>query len=133
MSNNKEIIAVKNQHKNLIEEFLQTQKSVLPEVNIYETDTEFVLKANMPGVSRSDVAVKVENDTLILFGKITDYADAVKRKYILNESEIGNYYRDFKISENIDVNKIEARLDNGQLIVNLPKIEKAKTRTIEIS
>ncbi len=102
-----------------------------PLVNIYETDNEFVLSADMPGVVRKDVKVKVEKDLLIMFGQI-DYANEINKNYILNEQELGNYYRTFRISDSVDQNNIEAKYDNGQLVVNLPKNEKVKPRTINI-
>lgn len=86
----------------------------------------------MPGVSRSEVQVKVIEGSLIVFGKI-NYDEVSNREYILNENEVGNYFRKFKISDSIDKNKINAKYDNGQLIVHLPKNEKAKPRSIDIS
>ncbi|MCW8809814.1 MAG: Hsp20/alpha crystallin family protein [Ignavibacteriaceae bacterium] len=131
MSQNKEIIAVKNLNNNSIEEILRTQESVSPSSDIYENPDEFILVANMPGVSRNEIQVKVINDSLNIFGKI-NYDEAVSRDYILNENEIGNYFRKFKISDAIDKTKINAKYDNGQLMVTLPKLEKAKPRKIEI-
>ena len=132
MSQNKEIIAVKNLNNNSIEEILRTQESVSPSSDIYENSDEFILVANMPGVSRNEIQVKVIDDSLIIFGKI-NYDEAVSRDYILNENEIGNYFRKFKISATIDKTKINAKHDNGQLIVQLPKKENLKQRTIDIS
>lgn len=128
---NKEIIPVKVKGNGSIEELLVTQNYISPLVNIYETDNEFVLTAFMPGVVRDNVKVKVENDSLIMFGQI-DYENAISRDYILNEQEIANYYRTFKISDTVDKSKIEARYDNGQLVVNLQKKEKVKPRRIDI-
>jgi HSP20 family protein len=132
MSQNKEIISVKNLINNSIEEILKTQESVSPASDIYENPDEYVLVANMPGVSRNEVQVKVVDDSLVIFGKI-NYNEVVSRNYILNENEIGNFFRRFKISETIDKTKITARYDNGQLTVHLPKTENVKPRTIEIS
>lgn len=132
MSDNKEIIAVKTLNSNLIDEILRSENNILPSTDIFENQEEFTLIANMPGVSRSDIQVKVIDDSLIVFGKI-NYGEAINRDYILNENEIGNYFRKFKISDSIDKTKISAKYDNGQLIVNLPKSESRKSRTIEIS
>ncbi|GMR24930.1 MAG: Hsp20/alpha crystallin family protein [Ignavibacteria bacterium] len=129
--NNKEIIPVKVKGNSSIEELLVTQNYISPLVNIYENDDEFVLTAFMPGVVRDNVKVKVEADSLIMFGQI-DYENEISRDYILNEQEIANYYRTFKISDTVDKSKIEARYDNGQLVVNLQKKEKAKPRRIDI-
>jgi HSP20 family protein len=128
---NKEMIPVKEEKNNLIEELLETQNYVSPLVNIYETDDEFVLSADMPGVVRKDVKVKVENDLLIMFGRI-DYVNETNKNYILNEQELGNYYRTFRISDSVDQNNVKAKYDNGKLVVNLPKNEKVKPRTINI-
>ena len=116
---------------NLIKELLETQNYVSPLVNIYETENEFVLSADMPGVLRKDLKVKVDNDLLVMFGRI-DYENEISKNYILNEQELGNYYRTFRISDSVDQNKIEAKYDNGKLVVNLPKSEKVKPRTINI-
>jgi HSP20 family protein len=132
MSDNKEIVAVKAINNNSIEEILRTQNNILPTSDIYENTDEFILIANMPGVSRSEIQVKVIEDSLIVFGKI-NYDEVVSRNYILNENELGNYFRKFKISDSINKTNISAKYDNGQLIVNLPKSEKIKPRTIDIS
>jgi HSP20 family protein len=129
--NNSENVPVKVKGNSSLEELLKTQNFITPLVNIYETDNEFVLTANMPGVVRDNVKVKVEDDTLIMFGAI-QYEDAFNRNYLLNEQEIANYYRTFKISDTVDKSNIEARYDNGQLVVNLTKNEKVKPRTINI-
>ena len=128
---NKEMIPVKEEKNNLIEELLETQNYISPLVNIYETDDEFVLSADMPGVVRKDVKVKVENDLLIMFGRI-DYVNEINKNYILNEQELGNYYRTFRISDSVDQSNIKAKYDNGKLVVNLQKNEKVKPRTINI-
>jgi HSP20 family protein len=132
MPDNKEIIAVRDINNYSIEEILRTQNNILPSTDIFENAEEYVLITNMPGVSRSEVQVKVIEDSLIVFGRI-NYDEAINRNYILNENEIGNYFRKFKISDSIDKNKIHAKYDNGQLIVHLSKSEKIKPRTIDIS
>ena len=132
MSDNKEIIAVKAFNNYSIEEILRTQNNILPASDIYENADEYILLANMPGVVRSEVQVKVIEESLIVFGRI-NYDETVNRDYILNENELGNYFRKLKISDSIDKTKISAKYDNGQLIVHLPKSEKIKPRTIDIS
>lgn len=115
-----------------INEILESEYSKEPFVNIYETNDDFVLIAEMPGVSREYVSLRIENNSLIIFGRI-NYHEAINRKYILNENSIGNYFRRFNISDNIDAAKISAQMENGQLIVTLPKYEKVKPRSIHIS
>ena len=125
------MIPVKENINNSIDELLEKQNYISPRVNIYETNDEFVLVANMAGVLRDDLKVKVEKDSLTMFGKI-DYDKQTNKNYILKELEIGNYYRTFNISDSVNQEKIEAKYDNGQLVVSLPKNEKIKPRKIDI-
>lgn len=132
MSDNREIIAVKAINNNSIEEILRRENNISPSTDIYENVDEFIMIINMPGVNRSEIQVKVIDDSLIVFGRI-NYYEVIERDYILNETELGNYYRKFKISSTIDKQKINAKYDNGQLTVVLPKNEISKPRTIDIS
>jgi HSP20 family molecular chaperone IbpA len=131
MSESKEIIAVKALNNNSIGELLRKENNILPSSDIYENVDEYILVANMPGVSRSEIQVKVIDESLIVFGRI-NYNEIVNRDYILNENEIGNYFRKFKISDSIDRTKVSAKYDNGQLVITLPKSERAKPRKIDI-
>ncbi len=113
------------------ESTINTECCYAPLVDIYETSDEFVLSADMPGVNREDVNLKLEDGSMLLFGKI-NYQDALNRRYILKEKETGHFYRKFKISDSIDESKISAKFENGQLIVVLPKHDRVKPRTINI-
>ena len=132
MSNSKELIAIKSINNYSMEEILNRQNSVLPSSDIFETEDEYVMIVNMPGVSRNEIQVRIVDESLIVFGKI-NYDEVITRDYILNENELGNYHRKFKISDSIDKERISAKYDNGQLVVNLPKNERIKPRTIDIS
>lgn len=114
-----------------IDQILDRESSFAPMVDIFETNDEFVLIANMPGVKKENVMLNYEEGSLAILGRV-DYDDTMERKYILNENEIGNYYRKFKISNSIDESKIQAKYENGQLIINLPKHDRAKPKTIQI-
>ncbi len=113
------------------QEALEKECWVAPVVDIFETTDDYTLVASMPGVTKENVKIKMEDGNLIVMGKV-DYDTLLERNYVLNESQIGNFYRKFQISESIDDSRIEAKLENGQLIVNLPKHERAKPKNIEI-
>ncbi len=132
MAEKKELLPIRSIENKSIEELIRTQNYISPSVNIYDNEDEFVLVADMPGSAKDRVKVKVEDDSLIMFGQI-DYDNDLKRDYLLLEREIGNYYRVFKISESVDREKIDAKFENGQLIVRLPKKEKVKPKVIDIS
>jgi len=130
MSDNKDMVSLKEKEQSW-EEVLDSEAVIAPFVDIYENDDDFVLVANMPGVARNDVKLKLEEGSLSIFGKV-NYDELKNRKYILNENEVGNFFRKFRISNSVDETKIEARFDNGQLILKLPKHDRIKPRTIEI-
>jgi len=129
MTENNELIKV--EEKQDWEEALEKENLISPLVNVFETEDDFILSANLPGVERKNIKLKLEGQNLIIIGKI-DYQSKINRNYILQESEIGNYYRSFKIADTIDTSKIEAKYDNGQLLIKLAKSEKIKPKTIKI-
>ena len=131
MTNNNKVATINQAEVSSWEDILEKEAGVAPMVDIYETDEDFVLIANMPGVSRENVKLKMEEGALSIFGKI-DFEEASQRKYTLNENEVGHFYRKFRISGGIDDSKIEAKFENGQLIVKLPKHDRIKPRTISI-
>lgn len=128
---NYDVVRTEEKSTDSWEESFDKESWIAPSVNIYETVDGYSLIANMPGVSRDNIKIKLEDGDLVIMGKI-EYFDRISKKFLLNEAEIGNYYRKFKISETIDESKIEAKLENGQLIVDLPKLERVKPKNIEI-
>ncbi len=132
MTQYSENTVTKEEEQNTWQTLLENERNVMPLVDIFETENEFVLKANMPGVNKDNVHVKLEDKTISVFGKV-NYEEESDRKYILNENVIANYYRKFKLADTIDESKIAAKFENGQLVVNLPKNDKFKPRTININ
>ncbi len=128
--NNKDLVSLKEKEQSW-EEVLDSEAVVAPFVDIYETENDFILVANMPGVTRDEVKLKMDEGSLSIFGKV-NFNELKNRKYILNENEVGNYFRKFRISNSVDETKIEARFDNGQLTLKLPKHDRIKPRTIEV-
>jgi HSP20 family protein len=101
-----------------------------PRVDIFETDTELVLFADLPGVSPQDIELRYERGELILRGKVTP--PAAHGELVLQEYETGDYYRVFQIHETIDAGKIEAEFKNGVLTVHLPKQEAVKPKQVQV-
>ena len=129
MTDNKEMVETKA--KRTWDEALEKEPWVAPLVDIYETQDDYFLTANMPGVSKEDIKIKLEDGHLVIMGRV-NFDEALNRKYVLKELESGNFYRRFKISEGIDESKIDAKLENGVLSVVLPKHERLKPKNIEI-
>jgi HSP20 family molecular chaperone IbpA len=102
-----------------------------PAVDIFETDSEITLLADMPGVKPKDLTIDLRDDVLSLAGEI-DSPEAAKEMEVLREYEMGTYVRQFTLSELIDQAKIEADLKDGVLRLSLPKVEPAQPRKIKV-
>lgn len=113
------------------EDALEQEQWVAPMVDIYETNDDYYLVANMPGVAKEDVKVKLEEGDLVIMGRV-NFLGEMKKKYIMKEIDSSNYFRKFKLSDSVDEDKIDAKLENGRLFVFLPKVERVKPKTIEI-
>ena len=111
----------------------QTKPGVVftPSVDIFETDRELTLLADLPGVTAENLTIDLRENTLTLTGEVEPFESA-NEEDILIEYEIGKYYRQFSLSNVIDQSKINANLTDGVLRLTLPKVEEAKPRKIEV-
>ena len=102
-----------------------------PNVDIFETENEITLLADIPGVKPDDLKIDLKDNVLTLSGEILN-PGSEEEKPIYSEYQTGSYYRQFSISELIDQNKIEARVIDGVLRLALPKVEKMAPRRITV-
>jgi len=111
----------------------QTKPGVVftPSVDIFETDRELTLLADLPGVTAENLNIDLRENTLTLTGDVEPFEMAGEED-ILVEYEIGKYHRQFSLSSVIDQSKIDAKLTDGVLRLTLPKVEEAKPRKIEV-
>lgn len=103
-----------------------------PQVDIYEEEQGVVLLANMPGVDENNVDVEVEKGVLSIRGRI-DYELGEKEEVLSQSFDTGTFYREFSLSDDLEIEGIEASMKNGVLKLNLPKSEKLKARKIQIN
>jgi HSP20 family protein len=101
-----------------------------PRVDIFERDDELVLFADVPGVKQEDVDLRFEKGELTLHGRCAPRQP--KGDLVAEEYGVGDFYRAFTISEQIDPEKIKASLQAGVLTVHLPKHERVKPRKITV-
>lgn len=102
-----------------------------PNVDILETAEELTLIADVPGVKSDAVDIDFDDGVLTIQGKVEPrYGDRVD--FLLSEYGIGDFYRTFRVSEQIDVGRIHAECADGVLSVHLPKAESAKPRKIAV-
>ncbi|MGB5159061.1 Hsp20/alpha crystallin family protein [Desulfobacterium sp. N47] len=112
----------------------QTQSGLVftPAVDIFETEREITLLADMPGVTGDNVTIDLNEGILTVSGNIKPWEEADESD-VLIEFEVGKYYRQFSLSEVIDQSKIEAKMEDGVLRLVLPKAEKAMPRKITVT
>jgi len=101
-----------------------------PRVDIFETESELLLLADLPGVDPQAIDLRYERGELILRGKVAPAPD--RGAPIVEEYESGDFYRVFQIHESIDATRIEAENKNGVLTVHLPKQESVKPKQVQV-
>ncbi len=101
--------------------------------DVKETENEYILEAELPGMSKEDINIELDDNYLQIFARKDEVKEEQNGNYIRRERRAGEYNRSFYI-ENVDENKISARYDNGILNVVLPKKEPTTVnkRTIDI-
>ncbi|MEW6381234.1 MAG: Hsp20/alpha crystallin family protein [bacterium] len=112
------------------EETRQEERFLVPPVDIYETPELLMVIADMPGVDKENVDVRVDNNVLTIQGKSGQIAPG---NPVYTEFSLLNFFRQFQLSEMMDQEKIGADLKNGTLIIRLPKAEKAKPKKITVN
>lgn len=105
--------------------------TLFPPVNISEDDIGITLTADLPGVSREALAIRVDGDTLTLEAPI-QLALERSLEPVYAELRAGRYRRSFTLSRELDTGHIDATLRDGVLTLRLPKLEQARPRRIEV-
>jgi HSP20 family protein len=103
-----------------------------PAVDIFETDNELVLKADVPGVDQKDIDIQLENGTLTLKGERKFANEERGKGFHRLERSYGSFVRYFTVPETIDPEHVRADFNNGVLTVTLPKKEIAKPKAIKV-
>lgn len=131
MAETKEIQAKEKQEVSAPAEQTKTGPVFTPAVDIFETEKEITLVADLPGVKPDDLNIDLRDDVLTLTGEVTPWEEAGEED-LLVEYEIGRYLRQFTLSEVIDQDRIDAQMNDGVLRLTLPKVEKATPRRISV-
>jgi HSP20 family protein len=103
-----------------------------PAVDIYETDNEILVQAELPGVDRKDIALQLENNVLTLKGERRFEKETSQENYHRIERSYGGFSRAFTIPTTVDDDKIRADYKDGILKIALPKKEQVKAKQIKI-
>ena len=104
-----------------------------PEVDITEEENAYHVRADMPGLDRSDISVTVENGVLSISGeKKEERKDHKEGRYSYYERSYGSFCRSFNLPDHVDAEHVEANYKNGVLELKLNKTEKSKPKAIEV-
>ncbi|MFN7949466.1 MAG: Hsp20/alpha crystallin family protein [Blastocatellia bacterium] len=130
-----DLAAIERQLNQLFEGSLRGEEQMgsawSPAVDIYETPTQFVLTAEVPGVNEKEIDIRVVDRNLLLRGERRWERDAQGELFHRLESSYGKFERTFSLSEQIDTERISAEIARGVLTVVLPK-RKSQSRKIRI-
>lgn len=103
-----------------------------PNVDVYETENSYVLKADLPGIKKEDIQLDVNNNTLTIKGDRKFEEKVEKDNYLRIERRYGSFSRSFTLSDKVDKENIAANYKDGVLEVTLPKKEEAKPKEIKV-
>ncbi|MCP4152958.1 MAG: Hsp20/alpha crystallin family protein [bacterium] len=104
-----------------------------PTTDIYETRDDYVLKLEVPGLSKEDVKIEVNHNSLSIKGEKKVHKEIKKENYFRIESRQGSFCRNFELPKNADAKKINALIKDGMLKLRIAKAEEKKPKAIAIT
>ena len=105
----------------------------IPAMDVTETDHQYVLRADLPGLSEGDVNVEVDDNVLTISGERKSEHEQRSKGFYRVERASGSFSRSLKLPEGVDADSIQASFENGVLEVLVPKPEQPKPRMVQIS
>jgi HSP20 family protein len=103
-----------------------------PAVDIFENENTLHLRVEIPGVKKEDLAVKVENDVLIISGEKRRESDIKNKDHFLNERSYGKFERRFKLNNSLDSESLSAAYNDGVLQISIARKSQSLAREIEV-
>ena len=137
----RDLIAIKERMNRIFEESIARSRGKKdfegmawsPPVDIYEHDDCIILMAELPGLTKSDINVEIQKDTLILKGVRKRKKESQNENYLLLERSFGTFTRIFNLPKPVQEDAIQANYKNGILELVLPKAKQKKPRKIRIA
>ncbi|MCD6193901.1 MAG: Hsp20/alpha crystallin family protein [Candidatus Aminicenantes bacterium] len=136
----RDMITLRERMNRLFEDFFASRGeeqdllagSWTPSVDIYETEHEVVLTAELPGMDEKDIEIKVEDNTLTISGERRMEKEIKEENYHRIERAYGSFCRSFTLPNYVDQDKISAEYDNGILKITMPKKPELKPRKVKV-
>jgi HSP20 family molecular chaperone IbpA len=132
MADNQEVRVQPKREVDKAQESTTPTRAFMPTADIFETEEALTVVLEMPGVSRDNVDVNIEDGVLTIEGRI-DFKKYEGLRPVYGEYNIGPYRRGFRLSNQVDQSKITAEMSDGVVTLTLPKSEKAKPRQIKVA
>lgn len=107
--------------------------SFVPSIDVSETDDKFLISAELPGMSKDDININLENNRLSISGERSFEKEDKGKKYHRVETKYGSFERSFQLPDNVDQDSISASYENGLLEISIQKSEEEVKKQIEIS
>jgi len=104
-----------------------------PSVDVYETENELVIKADLPDLNEKDLDIRVENNTLTIRGERKFEQTVKEDNYLRIERNYGSFSRSFGLPSTVNTEAIKAEYKNGVLTVELPKSAESKPKQIKVN
>ncbi len=137
----REVVGIQEEMNRMFDNFFGTPRRAekddrmlywTPRVNVEETDYQFEVTAELPGLNKDDVKIEIKDHALTFTGEKKTEKENKDRNVHLYERAYGKFCRTFTLPDNVDVDKIEAEFKDGILQIDIPKTEEAKPRQVEV-
>ncbi|RMH05185.1 MAG: Hsp20/alpha crystallin family protein [Aquificota bacterium] len=132
-----ELERIRKEFDRLLEEFVpregEREMVFAPVVDVYETDKELVVKAEVPGVKKEDIEVAIRDNALHIRGEKKEEKEEKTETYHRVERVYGKFERVIVLPTDVKVEEAKAEFKDGVLEIRLPKVESAKEKKIEIT
>lgn len=114
---------------------MDSKFNLVPAANIEEKDTEFIISMAVPGVNKEDINVEVHNNVITISSEKEETSEESEKHFSRKEYSYNSFSRTFKLPQNVQEDKIVANYENGELILQLPKVEveSKKVKKIEVA
>jgi HSP20 family protein len=102
-------------------------------LDVVETNDDYIVRAAVPGIDPKDVEITINDDVLTISGKFEEKSEEKEQQYIRQELHYGQFHRSLKLPPTVDVDKSNAKFENGMLELRLPKRPEARARSLKIT
>ncbi len=107
-------------------------QEIMPDVDIFESDGDVILKAELPGMKKDDIEVTLSDGTITLSGEKKQEEEVKKKDYYKVERSYGSFCRTFSLPAEVKADKVKSTFKDGVLEVRMPKSEEAKSKEVKV-